>query len=801
MRTTCPECLNMATTVRVLGHLLPVVALYGICAVGHGAEAGGADKTAARAESHGLAKPLLRDCDRGYLLNCSFRAFRAYAWKKKMPLTGWETDDRGGFWQSSPVGFLPDQLGFHVDWFRLVDSSAQHAVTIRHQIARQTSGVVTWEFRFMMPEIMEGAAWQLRDMEAAAVSILVHNGTLYLESAETPTLLKPIQAGREYGVRTVVDLSQGNASVFVDGESVASDVPFLNPVESLDYVLIKTGGKTVGQLYLPVVNVHKGYTISERFLVAGKGGLPNDWRRVSDTGKVSVEQFRCAARPDVFSLRLAEGGTVKREFAPIGRKTVLEHRFLLPEKQDGASVTVHGHDKPLGVFQTSDGNLCYSRPAGKRAVLVRDYRANFWYAIKMIADPTSASAECYVNGKLAASDLPLGSDGTGFARVQFAAPPDGILWLDDVCVYPWRDYPVDYVPEPKPVNQADGYLVGAVSCSLWKEGDAYAGWDYVYPYADKRKPYLGWYDEGNPEVADWEIKWQVEHGIDFEQYCWYRPDDAVDHPIKNGVLEHGIREGLFNARYSRLKKFTIMYTNEGAGKTNPDDWQRHIVPYWIEYFFQDPRYLKVDGKPVLAIYSLPKLLTDFGGEKGAARALIVLRKACRDAGFPGIVILCEERQADTVSMRQMEVIGIDYCFSYTWYTGDTQVQRKKMEAQRKAAAGVGLGVVPSFSVGWDPSPWGGKGDGWASVEDYRVLAQWTKDTYMPALPADSVGTKMVLLPNWNEFGEGHFIMPSNLAGFGYVDALRKVFYGAGRHVDAVPTESQKRRFTLLYPKD
>jgi len=302
-------------------------------------------------------------------------------------------------------------------------------------------------------------------------------------------------------------------------------------------------------------------------------------------------------------------------------------------------------------------------------------------------------------------------------------------------------------------------------------------------------------------VADWEIKWQVEHGIDFEQYCWYRPNDAVNHPIKNGVLEHGIRDGLFNARYSVLKKFTIMYTNQGAGRTNPDDWRRHMIPYWIEYFFKDPRYLKVDGKPVLAIYHLGNLLADFGGAEGTARAVEVLRAACRDAGFPGIIILCEERHARQASMRQMKALGIDYCYAYTWGTGNTEKQRQKMEAQRDAAASVDFAVVPSFSVGWEPTPWGTGGDGWAAVEDYKALAEWTRKRYMPSLPADSLGRTVVLLPNWNEFGEGHFIMPSTLAGFGYVDALREVFCGGGRHDDAVPTEAQKRRFTLLYPKD
>ena len=312
--------------------------------------------------------------------------------------------------------------------------------------------------------------------------------------------------------------------------------------------------------------------------------------------------------------------------------------------------------------------------------------------------------------------------------------------------------------------------------------------------------HLGWYDEGNPEVADWEIKWQVEHGIDFEQYCWYRPNDAVNHPIKNGLLEHGIREGLFNARYGGLKKFTIMYTNSGAGRTNPDDWRRHMIPYWIEYFFKDPRYLKVDGKPVFAIYHQGNFLADFGGIEGSAKAIKELRKACRNSGFEGIVVCMEDRTANEGRLRQMSSMGIDYAYAYTWGTGNTEMQRKKMEAQREAA-GAGLGVVPSFSVGWEPTPWGAAGDGWARVDDYKTLARWTRDTYMSTLPADSLGAKLVLLPNWNEFAEGHFIMPSTLAGFGYLDALREVFGGGGRHDDAVPTEAQKRRFTLLYPKD
>jgi hypothetical protein len=152
-------------------------------------------------------------------------------------------------------------------------------------------------------------------------------------------------------------------------------------------------------------------------------------------------------------------------------------------------------------------------------------------------------------------------------------------------------------------------------------------------------------------------------------------------------------------------------------------------------------------------------------------------------------------------MQTMKDIGVDYCYAYTWATPDVNAQRNDNIAQRDAAAAVGFNMLPSISMGWDREPWGAPGGGWAPVGDYQSLAQWTRDSFMPSLPTDSLGRQVVMLANWNEFGEGHFLMPSTLAGFGYVDALRSVFTHGGAHKDAVPTTHQKRRFTILFPKD
>lgn len=746
--------------------------------------------------------PFLRDLQTGYLMNCTFRAIRPYIWKQIPRLTGWETDANGGGWEGKPSGFFPNDFAFHVESFRLRDIN-HDAVTLRHQIARQTEGKVTWEFRFMLPAAMEGAAWQLRDLQEPAVSLITCAGKLCYETPGQPVALAPVVLGHEYGIKVVADVPARRADIFVDGELKAQAAPFAHPVDSLDYVLIKTGEAAMGELHLPLVNLHRGYAVCETFVTCGTGRTPADWEIEGPSGAAMVAAFACAAKPDVFSLRLTNGANATKRFEPGPGKTVWEFKFLLPEKTDGATAELLAENSAPFRILARGGNLCFVNAQGQLVPLVKDYRSNLWYAVKVVTDPKSATAEIFVNGKLAQAAATFTANESNFDGVRFRLAGPGTMWVDDVRVYPWRDYPTNYVPEPKPAVLQGGRLLGVQSCSLWKEGDAYAGWDYVRPFAQRRKPHLGWYDEGSPEVADWEIKWQVEHGIGFEVYCWYRPNDAINHPIKDGVLEHGIREGLFNARYSRLKKFVVMYTNQGAGETNPDDWQKHIVPYWIEYFFKDPRYLKVDGKPVVSIYSVGDFKRHFGGVAGGRQATDLLRAECARAGFPGIIILMEHRSADTNVMQEMNALGVDYCYAYTWGSGNVTRQRQNNLAQRDATAKVGFGMIPSVSVGWQTSPWDGnpEADGWAPVPAYQALARWAKEEFMPTLPENSLGRKMVLLPNWNEFGEGHFIMPSALAGFGYVDALREVFTTGSPHEDLVPSEAQKRRFTVLYPKE
>ncbi len=711
----------------------------------------------------GERPPVVRDVTTGYLLQYSFLSPRPYCWPKKetVMLSGWDVDKSGGIFEHKPSGEMGRDFYFHNEWFKLVDTSTNAEVTIRHQFARQVEGVVTLEFRFKLPAVMDGACWELRDMEQAAAGITVRGSNLCWGAG---AVLMPYEVNREYGVRIDADVTKNTADVFVDGEPKGKGLAFAHPVKSLDFVLVKTGDAATGELFVNPVNIYKGYVVNETFVSCGVGKVPADW----EVAGGSVQAFECGTKPDIFSLKVV--GQAARKIGKWKQKMVFECRFLLPGGSDGVKVNL----------------------GGVALENVVPYRSNFWYMAKVVADPRKNTAEVFINGK----PLP---EKVKFRKAEDVICFTGNLWVDDVQVYPWRDYPADYVPEPKPVKAS--HVLGVQSCNLWREGTAYAGWDYVLPFAGKRKPYLGWYDEGNPEAADWEIKWLVEHGVTFEQHCWYRPNNAINNPIKDGVMDQGIIKGLFNARYGNLKKFTIMYTDEGACETNPKDWRENVVPYILEYFFKDSRYLKIDGKPVFSIYHPGNWIRMFGGVDGGRQAIQVLRDEVVKAGFPGVYVLMEERNANRDTMQKMKSMGVDYCYAYTWGTPDAGRQRKSNMGQREAAGAVGIGVLPSISMGWDREAWGVRDGGWLGPVDYKALAAWTKNEYAPSQPADSMGRRVIMLANWNEFGEGHFLMPSALAGFGYLDALRDVFAEGGVHEDVKPTDRQKSRFNVLFPRD
>jgi hypothetical protein len=343
-----------------------------------------------------------------------------------------------------------------------------------------------------------------------------------------------------------------------------------------------------------------------------------------------------------------------------------------------------------------------------------------------------------------------------------------------------------YIPEPEPVTTS--ILVGAHNCPLW-EADRPQMWSQIRVHPE-RTPALGFYSQENPEVADWETKWAVEHGVSFFIYCWYRTTQGGPVTMNYGSAI----DALMRSRFRDRLKFTIMWENQSrgrAGVSDEHDLMTNLLPFWIKNYFKDPGYLKIDNKPVLFVYRPEFLVQDLGSEDNVLKAFGLMRQACKSAGFDGLYILGEYRGLDVNHLKLLKRLGLDYTFAYVWPVPDSPPPDKAVDIQmghiKKTQE---LGILPqvvTVSQAW--SGWRDEGSIWKlPPTHFENLLRQAKD-FISTFPGSELGSRMLLLDCWNEWGEGHYIAPYREYGFGYLDAVRKVFSDAPeQHTDLIPED-------------
>lgn len=367
--------------------------------------------------------------------------------------------------------------------------------------------------------------------------------------------------------------------------------------------------------------------------------------------------------------------------------------------------------------------------------------------------------------------------------------PDGTATASILLCFlpPLTVEPLDYIPEPQSVTARK--LIGAHHCPLW-EPDLPALWDNVLKHPE-RTPALGFYNQDNPEINDWETLWAVEHGIDFFIYCWYRTTQGG--PVTTR-FSSAIHDGLFHSRYADKMHFTIMWENQDRGKAgiaDEADLRDNLLPFWLENYFTHPSYLKIDNKPVLFIYRPEFLIDDMGGIEQAAHAIEVMRQACRDASFDGLYVLGENRNVDANQLTIMRQMGLDYSFAYCWHVQDNPTPEQAIQAQLAYMQGIQalniLPQIPTVSQAW--SGWNDEGSIWKIPPTEFATLLREAEAFMATLPAEELGSRMLLLDNWNEWGEGHYLAPYQEYGFGYLDAVREVMTSApAAHRDLIPED-------------
>jgi len=247
------------------------------------------------------------------------------------------------------------------------------------------------------------------------------------------------------------------------------------------------------------------------------------------------------------SLNLAGNASAAVSFIPTGVKIAAEFAMFLP-KNESVCYTLYDGENAVAEF-TTDANNFYLN--GEK--VYESYYGNLWYRLRFELDSDTQKIRFKVNGNDAAV-VPFKTAATSVDNLKVENLSDTQIQIDTVKVFRMIEHD-DYVPAPVRPKGEEKYTVGINVCSLWQEGSHY-GWGIISGF-DDREPVLGYYDEGSPETADWEIKYLVEHGVDFEALCWY--PDTSNKPIKDPKFSAQLYDGIKNAKYSNEIKYCISY--------------------------------------------------------------------------------------------------------------------------------------------------------------------------------------------------------------------------------------------------
>lgn len=324
----------------------------------------------------------------------------------------------------------------------------------------------------------------------------------------------------------------------------------------------------------------------------------------------------------------------------------------------------------------------------------------------------------------------------------------------------------EYVPPPQPVRGE--FEVGVYYFPGWGRPQS---WRPLEGFPERR-PVLGYYQEGLPEVADWHIKWAVEHGITFFCYDWYWVQGRRQ-------FEHALHEGFFHARYKDMMKFCLLWANHfGPGEHSMEDCEK-VCRYWIDQYFRRPEYFKVNGRPLLVIFSVHSLERDLGIE-GSRRAIEMWHRITEEAGVGKILVAgC----GIPAQLDRIVVMGFDAITGYNWpscgigerrWAPFSEVASNYDQLWWRPLAKAGLlPVLTPVSAGWDSRPWHGN--------RALVLTDCTPEAFKRHLSdakrfiEETGQPKVLLIEAWNEWGEGSFCEPHKRFGFGHLQAIRRVF--------------------------
>ncbi len=324
-------------------------------------------------------------------------------------------------------------------------------------------------------------------------------------------------------------------------------------------------------------------------------------------------------------------------------------------------------------------------------------------------------------------------------------------------------------------------------------------------------PLWGYQDESDPAVMAQKIDAAADHGLSAFIFDWYWHERG---PFLNGALDRGFLGAENNDRL----QFALMWANHdwinlfpAKRSVPPHTFARGAVSravfeaatdHMVRHYFGHPSYWRVDGRPYFSIYELQRLIQGLGGLDETRAALESFRRKVRAAGQGELhlnaIVWGIELLPGEMSMENPDTLlaslGFDSTTSYVWIHHAPfdafptvpygRYARRAAEDWERYTREFALPYYPNVTMGWDPSPRTVQSDIY-DAHGYpftAVLTDNTPEEFGRALERaraflDQSGADLPILTinAWNEWTEGSYLEPDTRHGFGYLDAIQRVF--------------------------
>ena len=297
---------------------------------------------------------------------------------------------------------------------------------------------------------------------------------------------------------------------------------------------------------------------------------------------------------------------------------------------------------------------------------------------------------------------------------------------------------------------------------------------------------LGRYDLSASQAMRRQAALAAEYGIDafVMHHYWFDGRPLLDTPLHN-LLDDPTLDFPFalcwanenwTRRWDGLDSDVLIAQSYGAGWA--DRFYEHILPALI-----DPRYLRVEGRPLLVLYRV-------GHIKNARAAIERWKERARDDGLSGLHVLAvgHARQFEglpkgieavldgLVQFPPLAGIGLQSVKHLApgapgTLKGDVYSYDAAVDGADLTTNGAhGLRIHPGIMPGWDNTPRRGEAAFVFHGANPLSFRRWLARAAAAAVAAG--GSPLVFVNAWNEWAEGAHLEPDARFGRAYLEAVR-----------------------------